>query len=264
MGTPCILGHNNLFSTSTVLSASTTDPSDTAFNVLNVIDERAYTFWRADTSTGTKYITIDTGQATSVGDAWAIVGHNLSSATDSLAIQHSSDNFGTIATASTFTAVDNKAFGLLFSSAVNRYWRLAINQPTTIKPFIAVLLLGEKLTFPLGERKTINPEAHVSINEGSNSKTIQPLGVIHRGKQRRLTVDIPALPTTWIANSFVPVWDTHLSLSKNFLWQWNTAISTACYYMQINPGAANYVTNYLEDTNYRNLSISLIGRKEDT
>lgn len=258
----CML-FNNLFATSTVLSASTTDPNDTSFNVLNVIDERPYTLWQADTATGTKYITIDTGQTTSEADAFAIVGHNLSSATDAISIQHSSDNFATINTASTYTAVSNKAFGLLFSSAVNRYWRLAINQHTTVKPYIGVLLLGGKLTMDSNERPGINPEAHQSINEGVDSKTLQPLGVIHRGKQRRLTVDLPAVATTWVENSFVPAWDAHLSLSRPFIWHWNTAISSACYYMQIDPGGANYVAPYLENMDYRSISMTMIGRKED-
>jgi hypothetical protein len=259
----CIL-RDSLFTTSTVLSASTTDPSDTAFNVVNVTDLRPYTFWRAGTSTGTKYITIDTGQTTSVADGFAIVGHNLSSASSVIAIQHSSDNFGTITTASTFTPTDNKAFGALFSSAVNRYWRVAIPQPTTVKPYIGVLFLGQKLTIPRAEGRTINPEAHRAISEGADSKTLQPLGVINRGKQRRLQVNITGLETTWINNTFVPEWDTYLSLSKPFIWHWNTAVTTACYYMQVDPSAANYVSNYLDDTNYRNLSINMIGRKEDT
>jgi len=259
----CILW-NNLFATSTALSASTTDPTDTSFNVLNVIDMRPYTFWRPDTATGVKYITIDTGQTTSVADAFAVVGHNLSSASSVIAIQHSSDNFGTITTASTITPPDNKAFGTLFSSAVNRYWRIAIPQPTTVKPYIGVILLGEKLTIPRNEGKAINPEAHIAISEGADSKTLQPLGVINRGKQRRLQVNISAVGTTWINESFLPVWDNHLSLSKPFLWHWNTAVSSACYYMQIDPKSANYVTSYLDDTNYRNLTMSMIGRKEDT
>jgi hypothetical protein len=259
----CIL-IDSLFSTSTVLSASTTDPSDTAFNVLNVIDLRPYTFWRAGTSTGTKYITIDTGQTTSVADGFAIVGHNLSSASSVIAVQHSSDNFGTIATASTITPTDNKAFGALFSSAVNRYWRIAIPQPTTVKPFIGVVMLGEKLTMPRGEGRTINPEAHTALNEGADSKSLQPLGVIQRGKQRRLSVNINGLQSTWIANSFVPLWDTHLSFSKPFIWHWDTALSSACYYMQINPSAANYVSPYLDNTNFRSLTMNMIGRKEDT
>jgi hypothetical protein len=229
MGTPCLVGHNNLFSTSTAITASTVDASDTSFNVLHVIDERPYTFWRAGTAAETKYITIDTGQATSEANAFAVVGHNFSSAAGVIAIQHSSDNFVAITTAATYTATDNKSFGSIFSSAVNRYWRLAITQPATIKPYVGVLLLGNKLSFPRGERKTINPEAHTAINEGSNSKTIQPLGVINRGKQRRIQVDIPALESTWIRDEFVPVWDTHLSLSKPFIWHWNTAVSSACY-----------------------------------
>jgi hypothetical protein len=259
----CILW-DNLFATSTALTASTTDPTDTSFNVLNVIDMRPYTFWRPDTSTGTKYITIDTGQTTSVADAFSIVGHNLSSASGVIAIQHSSDNFGTITTASTVTPTDNKAFGTLFSSAVNRYWRVAIPQPTTVKPYIGVLLLGEKLTIPRLESRTINPEAHKSFNEGVDSKTLQPLGVIHRGKQRQIQVNISAVETTWVENSFVPVWDTHLSLSKPFVWHWNTAVSSACYYMQIDPKAANYIAPYLDNTDWRSLTMTMIGRKEDT
>lgn len=262
MSNPCYL-FDNLFDDTTVLAATTTDPSSTEYNVFNVIDYRPYTLWQTGTAAEAKSFTIDTGQTTSEADSFAIWGHNLGTNGVTISVQHSSDNFVSITTAATSTPPDDKAFGGAFSSAVNRYWRIAFTQATTVKLKIGVALVGKRQTIPWQQGRGINPEAYDVQSAGADSKTMQPLGTIVKGKQRRLQVNITNLPATWVENTFLPDWDNHLGESKPFIWKWNTAITTACYPMQVDPSRANFVSNYLDNTAYRDITMSLKGPKEE-
>jgi hypothetical protein len=261
MSNPCYF-YDNVFDDSTLLSASTTDPSSTEYNINNVIDTRPYTFWQTGTSTGLKNFTIDTGTTATLADSFSIVGHNLGTLGLTVAIQHSSDNFVAITTVVTSSPPDDKAFGVGFNSTNNRYWRIEFNQPTTDKVKIGVALTGVRTPVPWQQGRTINPDAYRTVSAGADSKTMQPLGVIVKGKQRKLSINITGLPATWVENTFLSDWDAHLGESKPFIWKWNTEITTACYYMQVDPSQANFVSNYLDNTAFRNISFGIKGPKE--
>lgn len=259
MSNPFFL-NDNVFEDSTSLAASTTDPSDTSFNVLNVIDKRPYTLWQTSTAAETKYITVNTSNTTRACDAFGCVGHNLNGVT--IAVQHSSDNFGTINTAATFTPTSSKAFMSTFSSAQNKDWRLAITQASSSKLKIGVALIGNKFALDQGEARQVNPDAHRTFSEGVDSKTLHPLGVTVRGRLRERTVNLSAVSATWVRDKFLPEWDSWMHKSEPALYAWNLAqASTATYYLQVDPNNS-FASQYLDDTNYRNLTISMRGRYE--
>jgi len=259
MSNPIFL-HDNRFEDTTSLTASTVDPSDTSFNVLNVIDKRPYTIWQSGTSTGEKYITIDTSNATASADAYGITGHNLNGAV--IAIQNSSDNFVSVTTVATFTPTNDKTFMSTFSSASNRYWRFAITQPTSVKLRIGVAVIGNKFELTAGEQREINPDSHQTNSIGADSKSLHPLGVTVRGRQRNRKVNLKAVPSTWIRDTFIPQWDSWMHKSEPAFYNWNISIaSTASYYMQVVPDNS-FESNYLDNTDFRNLSLSLKGLYE--
>ena len=82
---PLIL-HDNLF----LLGTPTATDTASGYSILNILDRRAYTLWKA-ASYGTKYITIDCATAQSA-NAVAIAGHNLHTADAIIKVQSSSDN----------------------------------------------------------------------------------------------------------------------------------------------------------------------------
>ena len=263
MSNPDIL-FDNILEETTLLSASTVDASDTSFNVLHVIDKRPYTFWQSGTSTGVKFITIDTQNTTASADALGIVGHNLSEAGASIAVQHSSDDFIAITTVATATPVNHFAFETTFPSTINRFWRIAINQPTTVKVKIGVAVLGDRLQFTRQQGKNINPDTHQVVSDGQDSKVLHPLGVNYRGSRRNPTISLTGVPATFIADTFLPFWSSHMKRSEPFFWRWNPSVeATSVHYMQLVPNSA-FVSNYINDMNdFRDLQFTLKGRLEE-
>lgn len=260
MGVQQIL-YDNRFADTTALTASTQDPSDTAAVVQNVIDLRPYTLWKSGTSTGLKYITIDCGTA-KAADAVAICGHNLSSITADIAVQHSSDTFVTITTAATYTPTNDFAFMTTFASTSNRYWRLAINQPTSAQIKIGVVMIGERMQFERAVQRGYDPDSYETNVNMSESKGLYPLGVDVRGKMRNMKVEVNAASATFIRDKFIPAWDNHIGECKPFFYAWNYAdYSSAVYYLQVTNPVFNAA--YLDNQGYRNLSFSARGRKEE-
>jgi len=212
--TPIIL-YNNIFSN--VLPLTATDTTD-GYDVLNVIDYKTYTYWQAD-SAGTKYISIDCS-----GDVMAncvgIAGHNLKTANATVSMESSADNSNWTTRVSDFIPDTDKAFTKLFDSATARYWRLKI-VTATIAAQIAVLMAGERLTFPCPPESPYIPYSESVELDSARSKAGHLLGVVTRYKPIEINARFSVLSRDWVFNQYLTFWENHASRILPFFWAWD-------------------------------------------
>ena len=139
---------DNQFSTGTVTSSS--ESAD--YPKENIISEATTKYWLPTSLPA--WIKSDLGSAKTV-DCAAVVSHTLGSNGCTVTLQSSTDN-------STWTDVistvptDDKTIFWLFNSVTARYWRVYITGAGD-EPFIAVVMLGQRLTFPAGIKAPYTP-----------------------------------------------------------------------------------------------------------
>lgn len=194
--------------------------TDTAagYDVMNVIDYRTYTFWKA-ASAGTKYITVDCGSDKSA-DSLGIIGHNLKTANATVSIESSPDNAVWTERLAGFTPTSDKAFVKLFTQATARYWRLKLIAASTA-PYLAAVLLGNKLQFPFPPDTPYVPYKESVEAESKRSKKGHLLGSVVEFKTIEITARFSHIERTWVENSFKSFWDGHASDMKPFFYAWD-------------------------------------------
>lgn len=199
--------------------------TDTAsgYNVLNIIDYKTYTLWKA-ASVGTKYITVDCGSDKSA-DALGIISHNLYTANATISVESSTDNFAANVTErlAGFIPTSNNAFLKPFTSATDRYWRIKIVTAAVV-PYLAIAMLGEKLLFPYAPDVPYIPYSEGIEVESSKSKGGNLLGSIVQYKPIEISARFSTLTRTWVINTFKPFWDNHASDLKPFFYVWDNDI----------------------------------------
>jgi hypothetical protein len=186
--------------------------------VLNLIDKRTYTLWKA-ASVGTKYITIDCTTAQTV-DAVAIAGHNLKTADAIIGVQSSDDNANWTTRQVNFKAASNAPVMKIFTAASARYWRVYITT-TSVIPYMGVLFLGEYLEM---ERWMDAP--YDAYNETSNATIAESesgnlLGVLTSYVGKLIQARFSYITTGWYRYTFKNVWDTYIKYYYPFFWAWD-------------------------------------------
>lgn len=231
MATPIILSDSRFLD-------GTLTATDTAsgYSVLNIKDYRTYTFWKA-ASAGTKYITVDCGTAKSA-DCLAVISHNLNTANATVSVESSPDNSAWTERLAGFTPPSDKAFLKTFTSASARYWRLKI-VTTSIVPYLAVCMLGVRLTFPYPPDSPYIPYSE-SVEVGSSrSKKGHILGSVVKYKPIRISARFSNLTRTWVETVFTPFWDNHASNLLPFFYAWSlTAYPNMVFYVSVEEGMA--------------------------
>ncbi|MDI9562516.1 MAG: hypothetical protein QM235_15225 [Pseudomonadota bacterium] len=213
MQTPIILYDNRL--TDGTLVATDTE---TGYDVLNLIDLRPYTFWKA-ASHGTKYITVDCGAAKSA-DCLAIIGHNLYTAGATVSIESSPDNSSWTVRLAGFTPTSDKAVLKTFTSASAQYWRIKI-VTAAVAAYMAVALLGVKIQFEYPPNTPYVPYAETPAADVERSKNGHILGVATYSPVLRIQPQFSLVSRTWLDTYFIPFWQNYARLFKPFFFVWD-------------------------------------------
>ena len=255
---PIILAAN-IFETATPTATDTA----TGYDVLNILDRRTYTLWKA-ASFGTKYLTIDAATATAV-DALGIIGHNLSTCSATISVEHSTTGLWAgeeVEILAGFTVTTDKAILKTFTSATIRYWRIKI-VTAAIAPYIAVAFLGPRATFSRAMTINFDPFPEKLITETNRSKGGHILGTTIQYVSSEITAKFNAVATTWIEATFRDLWDDYLSQLKPVFWAWEiTNHPLEIYYVTV-PESFNMSMPYGSmGSSYRDLSLTFEAVKE--
>lgn len=202
---PIILAEN-IFNLGTPAATDTA----TGYDVLNILDRRPYTFWQA-ASFGTKYITINCGSAVTA-DALGIVGHNLFTCAATVSVEHSPDNASWTESLAGFTVTNNRAILKTFTSASKQYWRIKI-VTAAIAPKIAVAFIGDRVEFPrtYSGNSKFCPAPQTVYAESARAKSGILLGTSLRYILIPFNLTVEYLTSSWVDNTFTPLWDSYLS-----------------------------------------------------
>ena len=251
-----ILLYDNRFNDGTLTATDTAS----GYDVLNIKDLRTYTFWKA-ASAGTKHITVYCGSSKSA-DALGIVGHNLFSANATVSVEYSATGAWAgeeLVALAGFTPSDDKAFLKIFTSQSARYWRIKI-VTASVAAYLAVLILGVKLTFERFLQAEFDPTPEKIESESKKSKTGNLLGSTVNFISRTIKASWKYLTPSWIDSTFKPAWDNHLSQLKPFFWAWDiTNHSNEIFFVKISD---DFSLSMPYDPIRRNLTLEMEGVKE--
>jgi hypothetical protein len=215
---PIIL-YDNRFLDVPVIQATDTDTIG-EFDVRHIRDLRPYTFHKFS-GPGTKYYTVNSGVA-GEADCLAVYTHNLGSASAQVSVESSNDNFGVNVTQRLAPFVPSTDLAVLkpFTLANEASWRVKIVS-AALAAQNAVVLVGKKLTFPgipMGPfapyRESVMadaPQAELGSQLESNVK-FHPI---------KIDAKFQYLDRSWLENTFLPFWDTHMKKEKWFFFAWN-------------------------------------------
>ena len=158
-------------------------------------------------------------------DGLGIIGHNFYTARAGIKVESSNDATEAISSwterlASFNASNDDAFFKAVTAVGAQRAWRIELITPD-IAPFVAVLLLGERLTM---ERYIMNdydpapeaPEAETTRNQIGNH-----LGTTISNVERSLIAEFQGVTDAWYLATFKPAWDVHIGLHKPYLWIWD-------------------------------------------
>lgn len=114
----------------------------------------------------------------------------------------------------------------LTTPIVDRAFRLRLERPANA--FIATLgemQYGKAVVFPVGMPRGVDPSQEVLQMRRTQSQTGQILGTVERYSDRRQTINMPFLPSSFVNGTdlgeFKDWWDNEGSKGKGFLWHWN-------------------------------------------
>ncbi len=217
--------------------------TDTAsgFDVLNIRDYRAYSFWKA-ASQGTKEIIINCG-ISKPADALGIVGHNLASVGASISVEISANGADWTEVLAPFYPWSNRAQLRLFTQVSGKYWKLKL-AGCTAAPYLGEALIGLKIQFPYPPDGPYTPYTEEVEVDTAKSKTGNILGSVIRHHPIQIAPRFSNFLRTfafgpgtggwgefpwgqgpwgseWTLKDF---WEQHASLMLPFFWVWDLSI----------------------------------------
>ncbi|OQY16387.1 MAG: hypothetical protein B6I36_10350 [Desulfobacteraceae bacterium 4572_35.1] len=249
---PFLLYKNVFDSTTTATDTEADGDYDSAY----VSDSRPYTRWLA-ASSGTKYLTVDAGTAT-MADTLSILGHNLSGATVSVESSTTGAWGGEeVERLAGFVPANDYIIIKKTTEATARYWRVKIVASSA--PFVAVLMLGARLDFPLFPDAPFVPEVQTINAEANISKTGHLLGVDVNYTPLKLDVSFTWPEMTFIEGIFDDFWTSHGRLVKPFIWVPNIEEWPDRAYLVRFPQNFKYSYQLNDTTNAEALKLSFEG-----
>lgn len=233
MGNPIILFDNRLLDGT---PTATDTYADTAYNVLHLSDLRTYTLWRA-ASFGTKYISVDCATDKNA-NAVAFINHNLFTAGALVSVESSADGIAWTERLAPFTPGADHACLKTFTLVMARYWRVKIVTAAII-PYMAVLVLGQRLDFPYPPDAPFSPVSEGPVVASSMSKTGNLLGVDFSYTEVKISISFTLINRSTVFGSALwggflyggeawgstpclkTFWNDHGALCKPFFWAWD-------------------------------------------
>lgn len=243
---PLIL-YKNLIKTANSVYASSTAGG---FSVLNLMDERPYTYWKAGVG-GQQVITVTLNSPQSV-DCMGICSHNLKGAY--VEFQAYTSYWQTIAakTAGEFSVVLKgqqvyaSQFRIVFTAGVSAY--------------IGVLSLGKAIVFPERPQAPYNPFMESTESEINISKTNNQLGTDEKNNPVTCSPVFTEVSRAWLKNEFEKFWTEHGKQGGWFFYSWdNDNAGDEVLYVKFAKGFA-YSPAY-KNSNYADLSLAFEGQR---
>lgn len=191
----------------------TATATGTGFDVLSIIDQRSYTFWKAPAA-GTFYLQAH-APASGNADTLAIVGHNLGTAAALVSLETWNGSTWTQRVAP-FTPTSDRALVKLFTSVSALDWRLKI-VTASISPQLAVLMVGIRLEFPFFFDSPLTPYDERVITDNTDGKTGNLLGVVVRYFPWEATYKATRISGTWYRGAYRQFWDSFGKLYRSFI-----------------------------------------------
>lgn len=187
------------------------------FAALNLIDFRAYTFWKPAAMPA--WVTVNCGVNKNI-DSIAILGHDLATQGCTVEVRSSTDNF---AASDVLQWTDTPVFDeplLLAGNTVGgmRYWRLRVTGPSA--PTIAIAVFGERLTFPRRLVQGFDPIGRESVGDTNVSEKGHPLGRDVQFETWKASLDFRRIDGAWLRSTFLPAWQAHLR-GKPWIFSWD-------------------------------------------
>lgn len=240
MGNP-ILGSDSLLDDSTV-TTTTSVAADAGFPLANLNNDRPWSPFKMGSSNVTLIIESDAGVGfTKTVDYFMLAGHDLFDPAEdglgpitSLFFERSADAaaWSTVfsivpGSLPTGSIADNKIIARFLTTPItDRAFRLRLERPGNA--FIATLgelQYGKAVVFPTGMQIGFDPNVEILQARRTQSQTGQILGTSERYSDRRETINVPLLATSFVdgtdVGEFKEWWDNNGSKGKGFLWHWN-------------------------------------------
>lgn len=245
-------------STLTATSTENADDYDIAYlyNMLEV------NFWKAE-ATGLadpQYITYDAGVGNSYdADYLAMIGHNLNTAGATVELQYSATGAWGGEEVTVFSeapAADTVYLKEFTAPGAKRYWRLKISGHGSTAPYMAICIWGEKTELDWASSSIDPHEQDLKENVGKTSHGYVT-GIHTKYTERSLSLRFADSDDT-LYQKVKTCFEVHGT--RNLFVAWDTDNRpTEIYLMRINKKFRNPFTS---TGNYRNISITLKGRKE--
>lgn len=204
--------YDNRFKDATPVASSTATGN---YNVLNLRDWRAYTWWKPSSLPAT--VTVDCGSAKSADYLW-VWGHDLYSNGCTLELRGSTDNFGASdVLVATKTPTNNKPFLMLFNAVSYRYWRVRITGATA--PSLAIVAAGVALDVLSGIRQGFDPLSRSIKGQANRTQGGFPMGRVIYYEDWSEDLQFELLTWAWLRATWLPAWDAHLKSDPfGFVW----------------------------------------------
>ena len=230
----------------------------------NIADWRMATpyRWKA-TASGTQSLTVDLGGSLTMdSDTVSIAGHNLYTGGYSLAVKYGS-GYSSTALAATVVPSDRPWTKTFTAPGAQRYWKIELTSGTTT-PQIGILILGLRLTIPLGPQPGWDLWGEEAVTDYQSNEYGMPLGSNLRYISKRLTIDYPDAEFSnselWSATGIS--WDTDFmphSRTKPFFFSWDAASDTEPWLCR----REGYLSNPIGSVSTRrNLSMPVVAYRE--
>ncbi len=246
---------------STLTATSTESSAD--FNVDYLYYMFEINLWKAEDSglADPQYITYDAGVGNSFdADYLAIIGHNLNSAGATVTLQYSDTGAWAGEEVDAFTDVapsSDAAFLKEFTApGAKRYWRLRISGHGLTAPYMAICIWGEKTELDWAT-SSFDPHAQKVVEKVGVSYSGYLTGIHTQYTERSMSLRF-ADSDDELYQKVKNWFETHGT--KNIFVAWDTANSPADIFLMRPSG--RFRNSFNQTGLYRNISISLIGRRE--
>lgn len=263
--TPFILSDNVLIDgTVTVTSEEAGYPKE------NMWDWLDSTYWKA-TSAAVQNIVIDKGAAGISVDTLGVLGHNWGTAGNSLGTEvyvQEDDNagFASPTTMGSKVMADDNPFYLDLTAGTERYNRIRL-QRLDEAPYAAVVVLGAKITMPVGPRFTYDPDKQKTYSELFNAHKGRVIYSSRRYSDRMMNVPFRRIPQSFVASDLLPFLEDHYTAMLPFFFVPDPGdhFGTSKVYYLIAPKDPEInLPVYEDDINYRNWTLVAQGYRQST
>ena len=211
MGFPRIC-YDSRFKDAAPVASSTAD----GFDVLNLRDWRAHTWWQPISMPAT--VTVDCAEA-KAANYCAVWGHDLFSQGATLEVRASTDAFAASdVLIFSHDAQNDDPFLLTWAVASYRYWRARFTG--ALVPSVAILAIGEALSFPKLTRAGFDPLGRETQKTVNVTVKGNPLGAVVDFRQWSQQIAFANLGKDWLRANWMPAWRQHLE-TEPFIFAWD-------------------------------------------